>query len=147
MEEKILKLEDMNENNWTDYLDFIFGGIGKKDNQQIILEAGFASGVYGYKELSDYLTAGKLPNYHTFATWKSNGYIVKKGQKAAFKADIWKYTEKHGKMSAEDAASLNKIMSGPNGETLYHEGDETTKSRFIKKVSFFFGPEQVEKIA
>lgn len=31
---------------------------------------------------------------HAFAAWKKLGYVVKKGEKAAFKARIWKYTTK-----------------------------------------------------
>ena len=146
----VLRIEDMNESNYTEYLKFFFGPDltgGKRDNVTIIMEAGFAAGVYGYEELKNYLTAGIIPNYHTFAAWKKAGYIVKKGQKAAFKANIWKYTEKKGTMSEEEANKLNSIMTGPNGEPLYKAGDETTSSRYIKKLSFFFGPDQVEKIA
>jgi len=145
----VLRIEDMNESNYTEYLKFFFGPDltgGKRDNVTIILEAGFASGVYGYEELKNYLTFGTIPNYHTFAAWKKLGYAVKKGQKAAFKADIWKYTEKKGTMSQEDADRLNAIMIDPvNGP--HKAGDETTQSRYIKKLSFFFGPDQVEKIA
>lgn len=32
---------------------------------------------------------------HTFARWKEMGYTVKKGEKAAFAAAIWKYREKN----------------------------------------------------
>lgn len=31
---------------------------------------------------------------HTFAAWKSLGFHVNKGEKATFKARIWKYTTK-----------------------------------------------------
>lgn len=148
--ETVLRIEDMTPDNYMQYLQFFFGPDltgGKRDNVTIILEAGFASGVYGYEELKNYLTFGTIPNYHTFAAWKQAGYIVKKGQKAAFKADIWKYVEKKGTMTEEEAERLNSIMTGPNGEPLHKAGDETTSSRYIKKLSFFFGPDQVEKIA
>ena len=115
-ETKVLRLEDMAPDNWTEYLPFFFGPDltgGKRDNVTIILEAGFAAGVYGYEELKNYVTAGIIPNYHTFAAWKKAGYIVKKGQKAAFKADIWKYVEKKGTMTQEEADSLNAIMIDP----------------------------------
>ena len=145
----VLRIEDMNADNWMQYLQFFFGPDftgGKKDNTTIIMEAGFASGVYGFEELKNYITAGIIPNFHTFAAWKAKGYKVKKGQKAAFKADIWKYTEKKGTMTQEDADRLNAIMIDPvNGP--HKAGDETTQSRYIKKLSFFFGPDQVEKIA
>lgn len=148
-ETKVLRIEDMTPDNYFEYLQFFFGPDltgGKRDNVTIIMEAGFAAGVYGYEELKNYLTFGTIPNYHTFAAWKKAGYIVKKGQKAAFKADIWKYVEKHGTMTQEEADSLNAIMIDPvNGP--HKAGDETTSSRYIKKLSFFFGPDQVEKIA
>lgn len=143
-EKKTLTLNDITPENFTEIIFSIFQG---KTNTDLIMIAGFESGVYGYNDLMNYLTDGIIPNYHTFATWKKNGYIVRKGQKAAFKADIWKYTEKKGTMSQEDADKLNAIMTGPNGEKLYKAGDETTNSRYIKKLSFFFGPDQVEKLA
>ena len=41
---------------------------------------------------------------HTFAKWKEMGFSVKKGEKAAFAASIWKYreakTDEDGKESA-----------------------------------------------
>lgn len=147
--ENVLRIEDMTPDNYMQYLQFFFGPDltgGKRDNVTIIMEAGFAAGVYGYEELKNYLTLGTIPNYHTFAAWKKAGYIVKKGQKAAFKADIWKYVEKKGTMTEEEADRLNAIMIDPvNGP--HKAGDETTSSRYIKKLSFFFGPDQVEKIA
>ena len=143
-EKKTLTINDLTPDNFTEFLFSIFQG---KTNTDLIMLAGFNSGVYGYNDLMNYLNDGIIPNYHTFATWKKNGFIVKKGQKAAFKADIWKYTEKKGTMSQEDADKLNAIMCGPNGEPLHKAGDETTSSRYIKKLSFFFGPDQVEKLA
>ena len=60
---------------------------------------------------------------HTFATWKSLGYIVKKGQKAKAAFTIWKYTE-----------------SKANDE-------EEAEGRMFMKTAHFFTKDQVEKIA
>lgn len=141
-----LKPDDITPANYKEIAFQFFGGLGKKCNSDIILLAGVDADAISCEAFKAYLFEGKKPAFHTFETWKSGGYIVKKGEKAAFKADIWKYTEKHGKMTAEEAEELNKIIINADGSGLYHEGDETTKSRFIKKLSFFFGPDQVEKI-
>ena len=141
-----LKPGDITPANYKEIAFQFFGGLGKKCNSDIILLAGVDAGAISCDAFKAYLFEGRFPAFHTFEAWKSAGYIVKKGEKAAFKADIWEYTEKHGKMTADEAAELNKIIINADGSELYHEGDETTKSRFIKKLSFFFGPDQVEKI-
>lgn len=141
--ENTFTIDDITPDNYTGFLFSIFGG--GRDNNNIIMLSGFNSGVYGYKELIEYLNDGKRPDYHTFEVWKSRGYIVKKGEKASFTADIWKYTEKKGSLTAEEAAKLNSMIENADGST-YAAGDETTTSRYIMKKSFFFGPSQVEKI-
>lgn len=60
--------------------------------------------------------------YHTFNEWKKAGYIVKKGEKAAFKATIWKRVEK------------------------YNEAGELEKEHFILKEAHFFLSSQVTAI-
>ena len=138
-----LNIEDITPENYTEFLYSLFG----KDNHNasIIMLAGFEAGVYKYPDLINYLNDGTTPNYHTFDHWKNAGYMVKKGEKAAFSADIWKYTEKHGTMTAEEAAAINAVMIDPEKGPA-KEGDQTTTSQYILKKSFFFGPAQVEKI-
>ena len=60
---------------------------------------------------------------HTYAKWKSLGYVVRKGEKSIARFPIWKYTVR--KKSAED---------------------DTEKTSMFMKVSSFFSFSQVEKI-
>lgn len=62
---------------------------------------------------------------HTFAKWKSMGYIVRKGEKATFKAQIWKARERKVEV----------------------DGKEETDLAMFMKVASFFTASQVEKIA
>lgn len=69
-------------------------------------------------------TEVELPEeIHTFAYWKSNGYSVKKGEKAIAKFLIWKRVIRKAK----------------------EEGEEDTAKMFLKKAAFFKGS-QVEAI-
>lgn len=64
---------------------------------------------------------------HTFATWKSLGYAVKKGEKAKASFPIWKY--KSGKTVTDD------------------DGNETeTAARMFLTKAFFFTAAQVEPL-
>ena len=63
---------------------------------------------------------------HTFAAWKSLGYIVKKGQKAKAAFTIWKYTESKSKNDEEE---------------------EEASGKMFMKTAHFFTKDQVEKIA
>ena len=46
---------------------------------------------------------------HTFAAWKAQGYIVKKGEHAIAKFPIWKYSKK-GKEENEDEEKPAKMF-------------------------------------
>ena len=49
---------------------------------------------------------------HTYAAWKKLGYQVRKGEKAAHKLTIWKYTEKKNEQDeVEDASMFMKTAS------------------------------------
>lgn len=50
---------------------------------------------------------GHLP-FHTFAEWKTRGYVVKKGEHAIFKAELWKFTNKLGKAMVKKAKDAGK---------------------------------------
>jgi len=115
-------------------------------NSNLIMQAALDAGLLTPQMIVEYLFYYKMPAFHTFNAWKDHGYIVKRGEKAAFQADIWKYTEKHGTMTAEEADSLNAIMTDADGGELFHAGDETTESRYLMKTAYFFTAEQVEKI-
>lgn len=63
---------------------------------------------------------------HTFAKWKSLGYVVKQGEHALFETRLWKHTAKttHDDETGEDVEKENMYM---------------TKA-------FLFGESQVKKI-
>lgn len=92
------------------------------DNSQIILKATCSHLGISVDEGASMLMLGVLPAYHTYQAWQDLGYQVQRGQKAAFAARIWKMTTK----------------KDPEGEKKQH---------MIMKLSYFFGPDQVEKKA
>ena len=67
---------------------------------------------------------------HTFATWKSLGYSVKKGEKAIAKFPIWKFTQRE---KPEEELTGNPIEDAP-------------QTNMFMKMSAFFKFDQVEKI-
>ena len=113
-------------------------------NASAIMAAGIDADVFSLDDFVNFIMNGALPEYHTFNAWKAKGYSVCKGERAAFKANIWKYTEKKTEMTAEQADALNAVIVNSDG-TKYEEGDETTSGHFIRKTSFFFGPDQVKR--
>lgn len=66
---------------------------------------------------------------HTFATWKSAGYSVKKGEHAKIVTRLWKFSTKKAGNAEADA------------------DDETNYSHYYLTKAFLFTAEQVEKIA
>lgn len=64
---------------------------------------------------------------HTYQTWKSLGYQVKKGSKAVAQFPIWKYTSKQ----------LDEVDE---------EGNPKTKENMFMKLSSFFTRAQVEEV-
>lgn len=130
--------------NIADYLPGLLMSLAHdKHNSSIILAAGIQAGVIPPAALLDYFQTGRMPAVHTFDIWKKAGYIVKKGEKAAFTARIWKFTEKAVTLTAEDAAAMNtgNMLEG----VTYAEGDTIQRGDFIKKVAFFFTAAQIEK--
>lgn len=130
--------------NIADYLPGLLMSLAHdKHNSSIILAAGIEAGVIPPAALLDYFQTGRMPAVHTFDIWKKAGYIVKKGEKAAFTARIWKFTEKAVTLTAEDAAAMNtgNMLEG----VTYAEGDTIQRGDFIKKVAFFFTAAQIEK--
>lgn len=103
----------------------------RHDNAAAIMAAGIEAGAYSLADIKAYLTRGIMPAYHTFNEWKKAGYTVNKGEKAAFKAYIWKHI---------DAAADPEEAEAENAD----EAKEATPD-FIRKVAFFFGINQVTK--
>ena len=130
--------------NLKDYLPSLLMSLANdKHNSSIILAAGIEAGAINPVALLEYFQTGRMPAVHTFDVWKKAGYSVKKGEKHAFEARIWKYTEKATKLTAEEAAEMNaaNILDGVQ----YAEGDEISRGNFIKKTAYFFTFAQVEK--
>lgn len=139
-----IDVSKLNAENIAEYLPGLLMSLAHdKHNSSIILAAGIQAGVIPPVALLDYFTTGRMPAVHTFDVWKKAGYIVKKGEKAAFTARIWKFTEKAVTLTAEDAAAMNagNMLDG----VTYAEGDTIQRGNFIKKVAFFFTAAQIEK--
>lgn len=116
------------------------------NNRNLIMLAGIEAGVFTAADLTAYLFTGVMPQYHTFNEWKRNGYIVKKGSKAAFNCRIWDYkTSKKGTYTAEEAAAMNAMIINADGSQI-KEGDPKMSSDYYKFNAYFFGPDQVEQI-
>lgn len=104
-----------------------------KSNTAAIIRAGILEKVFTVPEMVTFLETGRAPEYHTFDVWKKAGYMVRKGEKAAFSALIWKYTADGGKDAEPETET--------DGET-----EEKAGPDFIHKVAYLFGPAQVEKM-
>lgn len=141
---KEIDVSTLTAENIADYLPALLMSLAHdKHNSSIILAAGIQAGVIPPAALLEYFTTGRMPAVHTFDIWKKAGYNVKKGEKAAFTARIWKFTEKAVTLTAEDAAAMNagNMLDG----VTYAEGDTIQRGNFIKKVAFFFTANQIEK--
>lgn len=71
---------------------------------------------------------------HTYQTWKSLGYQVKKGQKAIAQFQIWKYRAKISEMEMVNVETGNKEMV------------QFDDSKMFMKLASWFSASQVEKI-
>ena len=133
--------------NLKDYLPSLLMSLANdKHNSSIILAAGIEAGAINPVALLEYFQTGRMPAVHTFDVWQKAGYNVKKGEKHAFEARIWKYTEKKaGTYTEEEAASINSIIVNADGSDMVQAGDEKTSHDFIKKTAYFFTFAQVEK--
>lgn len=97
-------------------------------NTSAIMAAGISADAFSVAEVLRFLETGKMPDFHTFNVWQQLGYTVRKGEKAAFSARIWKYTEKEETEEAEADAQ----------EVPENSAD------YIRKTAYFFGPAQVD---
>ena len=98
-------------------------------NSQIIISEAIANGIYTKEEVEAILESGHMIPVHTFTTWKSAGYSVKKGEHAKIVTRLWKFsTKKAGSAEAD-------------------EDGEADNSHYYLAKAFLFTAEQVEKIA
>lgn len=74
-------------------------------NNETIYSEAIAAGIYTQEQADAILAAGRPLPIHTFPEWLRMGYGVKKGEKAAIKTRLWKYTTKPTK-AAREAAEL-----------------------------------------
>lgn len=147
-QQEVITLADVENMSNAELMHLIATMESGTDNASIIIDAALRAAAEGKIILSHRdlvgMVFGTTPDYHTFDAWKARGYIVKRGEHAAFTARIWKYTERRGEMTAEQAETINTIISNADGSDFAHEGDEVVRSRFIKKEAYFFAPHQVE---
>ncbi len=123
-EQKDVNVNTLTEENITAYLPALLMSLANdKHNSSAIMAAGVEAGIIKPVQLLEYLQTGKMPAVHTFDVWKNAGYRVKKGEKAAFQARIWKYTEKVKTETEEEQAK---------------ETEEKKGHDFIKKTAYFF---------
>lgn len=128
-QEKEIKVETLTEENIAAYLPALLMSLANdKHNSSAIMAAGIEAKVITPVQLLEYLQTGKMPAVHTFDVWKKAGFKVKKGEKAAFQARIWKHTE--------------KVETDTDTE---EQAEEKKGHDFIRKTAYFFTAEQVEK--
>lgn len=70
---------------------------------------------------------------HTFAFWKENGYMVKKGEHAVAKLTIWKHTVKEHEAPEGADENTKAILSEPS-------------TKMFMKTAAFFAASQVSPI-
>lgn len=95
-------------------------------NEQIIANSAVAAGIFTQEEAEAYFSHGMRLPIHTFAEWKSCGYMVKKGEHAALTVSIWK--PKTSKKKDEKNV----------------EADKEENSGFFLTTAYLFTKQQVE---
>ena len=63
-------------------------------NLEIIASEAILNNLYTKEEVESIMSEGCVLPIHTFAIWKSMGYIVKKGEHAKIVTKLWKMTNK-----------------------------------------------------
>nr|DAO92663.1 MAG TPA: protein of unknown function (DUF1738) [Caudoviricetes sp.] len=97
-------------------------------NEQIIANSAVAAGIFTQEEAEAYFSHGMRLPIHTFAEWKSCGYMVKKGEHAALVVSIWK----------------PKTRKRKDGKTV--EADKEEDGGFFLTTAYLFTKQQVEAI-
>lgn len=96
-------------------------------NEEIIVKSAISAGIFSEEEAAAYIMNGLRLPIHTFAEWKNNGYIVKKGEHAALTVSIWK--PKTRKQKDEKTVDAKEENSG-----------------FFLTTAYLFTKQQVEAI-
>lgn len=105
-------------------------------NEEIIYREAIAHNIMTREAADAALQSGLEIPLHTYAAWKSRGYQVRKGEKAAVKTSLWKRSK--GKKKARDAEQDHQQDSAENPEASGH---------FFLAAAFLFTAAQVEEIA
>ena len=63
-------------------------------NLEIIASEAILNNLYTKEEVENIMSEGYVLPIHTFAIWKSMGYVVKKGEHAKIVTKLWKMTNK-----------------------------------------------------
>ena len=63
-------------------------------NLEIIASEAILNNLYTKEEVESIMSEGYVLPIHTFAVWKSMGYVVKKGEHAKIVTKLWKMTNK-----------------------------------------------------
>ncbi len=96
-------------------------------NLEIIASEAILNNLYTKEEVESIMSEGYVLPIHTFAVWKSMGYVVKKGEHAKLVTKLWKMPTK--KEIDEDTDEVN------NKQHMY----------LVK--SYLFTEDQVEKMS
>ena len=105
-------------------------------NQEIIYREAIAHNIMTQAAADAAIKNGLEIPLHTYAAWKSRGYQVRKGEKAAVKTSLWKRSK--GKKKAQDTDPDPQQDSAENPEASGH---------FFLATAFLFTAAQVEEIA
>ena len=75
-------------------------------NEKIIINEAIRHEIYTEHEVIEILKTGANLPIHTYAAWRSMGYQVQKGEKAAIKTKLWKPVTKKNKESEENEVKM-----------------------------------------
>ncbi len=75
-------------------------------NEEIIVEAALAAGLYTEEQVAAITEAGGELPLHTFATWKEKGFVPKKGSKG-LKVRLWRHRIRKGSEDESDSDTFN----------------------------------------
>lgn len=63
-------------------------------NTDIIAQEAIANGIFTADEIATMIMSEIEIPLHTFAGWKSRGFVVKRGEHAKITTGLWKYTSR-----------------------------------------------------
>ena len=85
-------------------------------NEEIIVEAALASGLYTEEQVAAIMEAGGELPLHTFATWKEKRFVPRKGSKG-LKVRLWRHRVKKEAGDVSDPDTLNPFdLNAPDPE-------------------------------